>query len=70
MYQIYYQINSMDENYIKIIRTKEFVEFSLHGESEILFGLLVACMSENKHFAELLKDAVKQYDINEMAKLN
>lgn len=60
----------MDENYIKIIRTKEFVEFSLHGESEILFGLLVACMSENKHFAELLKDAVKQYDINEMAKLN
>ena len=60
----------MDENYIKIIRTKEFVEFSLQGESEILFGLLVACMSQNKHFAELLKDAVKQYNINETAKLN
>jgi hypothetical protein len=59
-----------NENYIKIIRTKEFVEFSLHGESEILFGLLVACMSENRHFAELLKDAVNQYNINERAKLN
>ena len=58
------------ENYIKIIKTKEFVEFSLHGDSQILFGLLVACMSDNRHFAELLKDAVNQYNINERAKLN